>query len=309
MSLVSVIIPCYNVSSFIEDCLHSVYTQSYQDIEVIVVDNNSSDSTLQTLQKLKNEKYTSLNILQELKPGACAARNAGLKNAKGDWIQFLDADDIIKPNKLEHQMALIKNRIDISFVAGAAEHVDSQGNSRIVKPLNKHPYVSVFVRGLGNTCANFWKTSDLLEIHGWDESLSSSQEADLMFRLLELGNGILLDNEPLTVVNERLSGQISQSNPVKRWENIVLVRSQALQSKFFTLLTDVDKEDVASFHMASLMILTKYRSIRTEEYLQNISQFKNIKLQPKYGLSKKHIKLINILGLKTTLKINGIFTK
>ena len=83
--LVSVIIPCYNVEHYIEECLNSVFDQTYKNIEVICIDNNSTDGTWNLLQTLKGV-HENLFIEKELKPGANAARNKGLGLSKGETI-------------------------------------------------------------------------------------------------------------------------------------------------------------------------------------------------------------------------------
>jgi glycosyltransferase involved in cell wall biosynthesis len=116
--LISVIIPCYNVEAFISECVDSVLNQTYQEIEIICIDNNSSDNTWQTLIQLKNI-FPHLIIDKEIKAGACAARNKGLNIANGYWVQFLDADDLLLPKKIEHQVELLKCNSNIAFVAGS----------------------------------------------------------------------------------------------------------------------------------------------------------------------------------------------
>ena len=119
--LVSVIIPAYNVEAYIAPCLGSVLAQSYPKLEIICVDNNSTDNTLQKLEALR-EKHPEIILLTEEKQGAPAARNAGLHIAKGEWIQFLDADDILLPGKISRQVSLLENA-EVGFIAGASVRV------------------------------------------------------------------------------------------------------------------------------------------------------------------------------------------
>jgi len=104
--LISIIILCYNVQNYIVDCVESCIAQTYKSIEIICIDNNSSDKTPVILSDLK-KKYPQLILGKEIKPSASAARNRGLSLAKGDWIQFLDADDLLMPAKIKHQVELI----------------------------------------------------------------------------------------------------------------------------------------------------------------------------------------------------------
>jgi glycosyltransferase involved in cell wall biosynthesis len=214
---VSIIIPAHNVENYIEECVNSAFAQTYPKIEVICIDNNSSDNTWQKLDKIK-QQYPQLIVDKEMNPGAPAARNKGLQLSKGEWLQFLDADDLLMPEKVAHQVALLNetNR-DIPFIAATCLKRDLGGNEQKTTLNKEHPFKSLFVTQLGNTCANLWNRNFIERINGWDESLKSSQEADLMFRLLQVKDEVMYDDKALTIVRERPEGQISQQNPSEKW--------------------------------------------------------------------------------------------
>lgn len=222
--LVSVIIPCYNVEAYISECLNAIYNQSYRPIEVIAIDNNSSDNTLHLLEKFRNEVNKDLVVLKEIKKGAPAARNRGLKTSKGRIIQFLDADDLLLPEKIEHQIDYIFSKSQqlekFNFLVGGMIKRTVNQQDSIIKP---HPDIvqGLFLNQAGNTSTNLFNRDFLEKVRGWDETLKSSQEYDLMFRLLQRSDHILIDESPLTVVRERVEGQISQSNPAPRFERII----------------------------------------------------------------------------------------
>ncbi len=96
----SIIIPVYNVEQYLQDCLNSVVAQSYPDYEVICVNDGSTDGSLVLLEEYQ-QKYPQITILSQLNAGLSAARNAGIKAAKGDYLFFLDSDDWIESNALE----------------------------------------------------------------------------------------------------------------------------------------------------------------------------------------------------------------
>jgi glycosyltransferase involved in cell wall biosynthesis len=281
-----------------------VYSQSYKQFEVICIDNNSKDNTLSKIIALKTELYPDLIVLQEFKSGACAARNKGLSNAKGEWIQFLDADDILKPLKLEHQIELLKSKKAISFVAGAAEYVSIKEEVKVVIPQDVEYFVAMFSCELGNTCSNLWNRGVLNSVKGWNEDLSSSQETDLMFRILVLGIGVIVDNKPLTMIYERTSGQISQSNPINRWSNFIEVRLKMLAEiklshpKIFT----THQSDFETFLLSSIVILGKYDRIKALDFL-NKYNFNYKAILPKYGIGRKILFCFKVFGPKTTFMI------
>jgi glycosyltransferase involved in cell wall biosynthesis len=305
--LVSIIIPCHNVSDYIEECINSAYEQTYKNIEVVAIDNNSSDKTYIKLEQLKQSKYPNLIVLQELKKGACAARNKGLSVVQGEWIQFLDADDLLQSEKIKHQVNLIENckSDNVAFVSGAYFSQNSEGTIYKTTTIGtNHPVVNVFVRESGNTCSNLFSIIWLQKVNGWDLALTSSQETDLMLRLVLKGGQVIIDNTPLTIIRERDSGQISQSNPTKRWFNIVQHRLKYLNDIEATFSKDIDysKSDVISFIVSAIIILGKFDKKQAVNFAQELKKYKKT-LIPKYGLTTKTIFLIKIIGLQTFLKI------
>lgn len=101
--LVSVIIPAYNAELFISETIDSVLAQSYKHIEIIVIDDGSSDNTLAIANTYKDR----ITILTQKNMGVSTARNYGAKKAQGKWLAFIDADDIWLPNKIEQQLEKI----------------------------------------------------------------------------------------------------------------------------------------------------------------------------------------------------------
>jgi len=106
--MISVIIPAYNAERWIDQTIRSVTTQTWKDVEIIVVDDGSTDRTAEIASGSDAER---VRVIRQSNSGSGAARNRGLSEARGEFIQFLDADDILGPDKLARQMeALGKNR-------------------------------------------------------------------------------------------------------------------------------------------------------------------------------------------------------
>jgi glycosyltransferase involved in cell wall biosynthesis len=99
--LVSVIIPAYNAEEYILQCVNSVIEQTYFNLEIIIVNDGSTDKTLQLIQTLDDKRIVLIN--QENR-GSSSARNSGIVRAAGEYFQFLDADDVLSPNKIESQL-------------------------------------------------------------------------------------------------------------------------------------------------------------------------------------------------------------
>src|SRR3989339_194775 len=101
MKMISVIIPCYNVENYIEQCLESIINQSYKDIQIICVDDGSADNTPDILSKY-SAKDVRIQIITQHNHGISAARNTGLQIASGDYIAFVDGDDWLETDAFEH---------------------------------------------------------------------------------------------------------------------------------------------------------------------------------------------------------------
>ncbi|WP_375239536.1 glycosyltransferase family 2 protein [Aurantibacter sp.] len=107
--LVSIIIPCYNQAQFLEETLNSVLAQSYKNWECLIVNDGSTDNSLEICNIFKSKDHRFLLFDIENK-GRSNARNIGLDQAKGDWIQFLDSDDVLHKDKILNSLALQKKK-------------------------------------------------------------------------------------------------------------------------------------------------------------------------------------------------------
>jgi glycosyltransferase involved in cell wall biosynthesis len=115
--LISVIIPAYNYGRFISQAIESVRVQTYANWECIVVDDGSSDNTQQVVAHSVGKDGRFRYVRQE-NAGLAAARNTGIAHSKGDYVQFLDADDLLESRKLERQIEFLKQHNDVDIVYG-----------------------------------------------------------------------------------------------------------------------------------------------------------------------------------------------
>lgn len=116
MKDISVIIPCYNCASLIGETLDSLLRQSFQNFEVICINDGSTDETLSVLTKWKNRAVLDIKIINQKNAGVSSARNAGIKIATGEYILFLDSDDLYHPDFIERLINAIKeNAVDVAY--------------------------------------------------------------------------------------------------------------------------------------------------------------------------------------------------
>jgi len=126
--LVSVIIPCYNYGRFVGEAIQSVLGQTYRSLEVIVVDDGSTDNTREAVYSFND---TRIKYIYQQNAGVNAGRNTGIKEAKGEFIAFLDADDLWYPEKLEKQLLLFEKDPEIGLVYCLFAYFDSESGNII----------------------------------------------------------------------------------------------------------------------------------------------------------------------------------
>jgi len=132
--LVSVITPVYNAEKVIKKTLESVFAQTYKSIEIVLVDDCSKDNSALIIKKLQETHSEIVYYLQPKNMGAGAARNKALELAKGQYVAFLDADDLWKPEKIQKQILHLKEK-NGSFSFTAIEMID--GDDKIIKGKRK----------------------------------------------------------------------------------------------------------------------------------------------------------------------------
>jgi glycosyltransferase involved in cell wall biosynthesis/SAM-dependent methyltransferase len=117
--LVSVIIPCYNQGRFLADAVGSVHKQTYANVEILIVDDGSTDNTQQVALSFSTVRY-----IAQANAGLSAARNAGIRNSKGSFLVFLDADDVLYANGIQQNVKQLQENPSWAFVSGAHDKVD-----------------------------------------------------------------------------------------------------------------------------------------------------------------------------------------
>jgi glycosyltransferase involved in cell wall biosynthesis len=223
MIKISIIIPCFNSENFVSRAIESVFNQTFTEWELLLVNNNSTDQTEAVISRYAALHPDRVKVLFEEKKGAPAARNRGLKEAKGDYIQFLDADDEILPTKLEGQFDLIE-RNKATIVVSPYRMIGSiKGislNSTRELHVNDH-WIALVNSKMGITSSNLWNKNILLSIGGWDENLIASQEYDLMFRMLQVSPIVEYDNRNLTTIHIEQGESVSRGGNVEKRQLIM----------------------------------------------------------------------------------------
>lgn len=219
---VSCVIPCHNVELLVGHALDSAWAQDLPDLEVICVDDGSTDGTGRLLDEAAARSGGRLTVIHQANKGASAARNVGLARCTGEYVQFLDADDVLLPGKLSGQLALAEAGADL--VVGDYEQVMPNGLLLRVHALAEKPWLALIRTRMGTTSSVLWRRSTLQRLGGWNEQLASSQDYELMYRALKDGARVAWDPQVRTQVLKRASGSISQTEPIENWKRYIALR-------------------------------------------------------------------------------------
>jgi len=220
--MISVIIPCFNSEEYVGRAIESVLNQTYKDYEIILVDNNSTDNTYCVLQNYKKKYHDLVQVFKEDKSGAPAARNKGLQEAKGEWLQFLDSDDELLPYKLKDQMEIAQNtKADI--IVGESymcKVVDDKTEVTTRQVVTDNIWEGLLTSRLGSTTSNLWRRHAIISVGGWNEAKTSSQEYELMFRMLQKNDKVDFSSVVQSIVHVRPTS-LHKSNDKKRLVQIL----------------------------------------------------------------------------------------
>ena len=197
--LVSVIIPCYNAAEWVGEAIDSCLDQGYRPLEVIIVDDGSTDDSLDIARRYA-ERHDAVQTVTQPNRGAPTARNRGVRISNGPYVQFLDADDRLVAGKFERQVAILR-RGNTDVVTGAWRPlVERDVAQQAVRDKRfelgdvRTPYLSddplaslVRYDGWAPPAAQLMTREIVERVGGWDESLTCMQDVDFLVRIARAG--------------------------------------------------------------------------------------------------------------------------
>ena len=176
MPYFSIIIPCFNRAHIINRAIQGVLEQTFQDFEILIVDDGSTDNTKSTIQELND---TRIKYIYQNNAGVCSARNTGAKQANGDFLIFLDSDDMVEKSWLKDFFDLTNQKYD--FLSCNMTLVNLDKSEVLVSALN--PFKNVRMKG--NSIPGSWaiKKSIFIKVGMFDENIKFGENVELRFRL------------------------------------------------------------------------------------------------------------------------------
>jgi len=315
--LVSIIIPVYNAEKYLEETILSALNQTWPNKEIIIVDDGSTDNSL-----LIANKFTGpyIKVLRQEKMGASAARNKGLLEASGDYIQFLDADDLLSPDKIKNQVILLEQNPGKMAVCSTAHFFDGTFPINEISPFNEELYIisdNDPVHFLINLWGGYSKNGFMVTIHSWltpkhiiaktglwNEELSVDDDGEFFARAVLNSKGVIK------------SDGISYYRKYKSQKNLSSLKSNvAVTSRFNSILSkkklllavNNSFEAKASIYKALINLAADCYLQYPEIYKKSLSELPKIKLNYRPAIGGKISSIFAfIFGWKTTIYLKKI---
>lgn len=286
---VSVIVPVYNGENDIEKCLKSILDQDYSNIEVIVVDDGSQDNTRQVVEKIK---CSSIKLIKNPSKGVSSARNYGIDNSTGEYIVFIDADDMISPCFVSTLVGLLDDgKYDCGSVAYSNNFdaiVDCINSSKTIMYSNEDKYLiltGIYTGADGFVWNKIYKSKIVKNRNvRFNENVSSGE--DLLFNnsYFKESNALVHCDAALYYYQLNCNSSINRlSNP--KWFDLVDVYLDLLKSE----IPDASKR-LFEFNFAEVVLEAIYRLNYCEESKYSINQLKQFKKNYVHWSSRYTIK-------------------
>ncbi|WP_066221459.1 glycosyltransferase family 2 protein [Formosa haliotis] len=313
--LVSIIIPLYNSEAWLEETMNSVLNQTYKNIEVIVVDDYSTD---RSFELAKQYEADNIKVVKNIRKGACAARNYGFELSEGEYIQYLDADDLLCKEKIEIQIKELHGETSEVISSGVwgrfydkTDNVKWQ-NQEVNQDYDKgYKWLNDSWRGKGMGAVHCWLVPRaIIQKSGiWDEGLRINQDGEFFTRVL------LNTKEIKFCKNAKVFYRSGNPNSISQSNNLSFQKAESLLKSYISYKKEVKKVNLTNelkcglgYNFLHFIYLYKYtfpelsKTASLEFYDLGFK-----KMWPVGG--EKFKKLSSILGFKNTLKIKSIINK
>ena len=298
--LISFIIPCYNQGSFLDESLQSVYNQTYENWECIIVNDGSTDNS-ETIIKTWVKKDVRFKYFLKANGGVSSARNLALENITGNYIQFLDADDVLESTKLKQSLKLFEKSNDQNETMVISNFKMFANNLKTTTA----PYCKLY-----NDLFTFenllykWNETFSIPIHcgffktkifkstRFPENLTAQEDWMVWVKLFKNGNNAIFLDEPLALYRQNLESRMMTKSMLKD------------QIEAYKYLKNVITED--EFYKLSIILISRY--YKTQEVIKH--RLRVLKKSKPYQTGLMIKKTLKILGLlQIAKKIFPFFLK
>jgi len=265
---VTVIIPCFNRESFIRETIDSVLNQTYEPVEIIVIDDGSTDGSRDVLESYK-DKIILLEHPGRVNRGQSAAINLGLDQSSGEYIAILDSDDLFDKDKIKRQVEILDNMPDIGVVYCNGFFINEK-NDILYKILPDNHNESNKPERMLLECHFNIPSNSLVrksiydKIGNYDETMRSAQDHDMGIRIMEVTKAFFI-NETLWYYRRHCDSQSSR-HALRRWQTGFQILEKAMNRYPYGKRVEFKRRAVLHFRVGQCYIEQRH-------YVRAISHF------------------------------------
>lgn len=301
--LISIIIPSFNRGDMIRETLDSVVIQTYPNWECIIIDDRSTDETGTVLKEYssRDDRFIVLTKPQEFEQGTSISKNIGLQIARGEFIQFLDSDDILAENKLEKQIQILKSQ-NKKAIAVCITTNFTVLNDKVVLDFGRKDYRNFnntkeyfeLIGEIGGYYApeSFLISKYLIDLSGhWNENLTLNDDGEFFFRIIHNSNKIIFSNDTYIRHRQKTGDNLSTLNSEKKAMSLLnswRIIEALYNTKYRTLnSTYLDKKKWSVY----TELKRSYPKVIKQNKMFFVDQRKKDNLLYKYNKLSKRVKL------------------
>lgn len=304
---VSVVIPAYNVEEYVQDAVESALNQTYPLQEIVCVDDGSTDGTLEVLRDLEAQHPDEMQVLTGSNQGACAARNRGMSVATGEYIQFLDADDVLLPEKIERDVAVLEEDREPLLFGGFESYKNGTKIFESDTFISRDPWVCLAKQNFGQTSSNLFRADAVERVGGWDEQRPYNQDYDLIARMLMDGADVAFAPYRCTYARNR-EGSISDE-----WDEEMRSNRAELDRDILRYLrsNDADEKRIAAIEESVFLRLRQLYQVdpgaAVQLYRETFPEGYNP--VPGNGSTRAYCTIHRLLGFSAAERIKSAFNR
>jgi glycosyltransferase involved in cell wall biosynthesis len=310
--LVSILIPCYNSAQYISETLDSVLAQTYTKWECIIVDDHSTDNSVEIINDYCQKYPQKFKLYTNPRKGACAARNTAFEKSKGEYIQYLDADDLLSPDKIESQIKLLdanepykmaSSRWDFFYERPANHSID-----RYIYKSYENPIlllVDMWTKGEMMANSAWLSHRQLIKTAGvWNEKLLINQDGEFFCRVLYYATSIVFSPNGKVLYRKQNPDSITKA-PITFEKASSLLESY---KEYEFILSKSDNPDIRRALAYNYLGFIYYIYPQFPKLLKEAEIcFHKLGFNKKWGVGgSKFILTTKILGFNNTLKLKKL---
>lgn len=318
MIRVSVIIPVYNVENYLKRCVDSILDQTYKNIEIIIVNDGSTDRSLEICE-IYHKNYNNIKLINKENGGLSSARNEGIRYSNGDYLLFLDSDDYFDSSLYVEKLVKDAKDNDADLVIFGMKKLYDINDFKLVpvhgqynKKQSKNSLVNNLMRNdayKSRACTKLIKKDIIIKNNIFFIDKIRSEDIEWSLHILICSKKIIVNKEVYYVYQQNRKNSITSSFTLDDFQNYIDIIKRSC------LNIDLSENKLINYYSYlgyQYSILLGYSNSILREFPEKITLLKKYSFLLMYGLDKK-TKLVcflsKIMGLKNTIKILGEFLK